>query len=184
MPEEAKSPFEVFAAIQKRGIRLLIVGGYAVNALGYTRVTNDVDGLIIMDDLREADQMFRDAGYVLTGKEQTHARYFNPDASPNLVDVLLVNSSTFEKMWSERLPMIQEKHPFYMPRLEDIIAMKLHAVKNQGQRGSKDLVDISELLKANPGVVSKEKLVHLCHRFGPPDRIPHILEFIYGYENE
>jgi predicted nucleotidyltransferase len=180
MAGAARTPFEVIALLQERGIRLFIVGGYAVNALGYSRNTNDVDCLIVTDDLPKVNEAFREKGFSLFGKEQTHARYFSPDSFPGLVDVLLVNSSTFEKMWLERVPATIQGHPFHVPRLEHIIAMKLHATRNQSQRRIKDLLDISELLRANSGLVSSHKMRELCEQFGPPGKTEEILKLIYG----
>jgi hypothetical protein len=179
-----KNPFNTFAKLQAQGIRVFVVGGYAVNAHGYTRVTMDADCLIVTDDLRKADAVFREDGFVMLRKEQTHARYINPDCDPKLVDVLLVDLGTFDKMWAHRIPCAMSGHALHIPILEHLFAMKLHAVRNQPDRSSKDMLDIHELMKANPAVVSREQMVDLCRKFGPPDRLEQIQEIIFGNEHE
>ena len=62
MGKDAQSPFGSLARLQEQGIRLFIVGGYAVNALGFAQNTNDADCLIVMDDLRPADRFLREDG--------------------------------------------------------------------------------------------------------------------------
>jgi hypothetical protein len=184
MNSPKKNPFATFAKLQAQGIRVFVVGGYAVNAHGYTRITKDADCLIVTDELRKADAVFREDGFVMLRKEQTHARYINPDCEPKLVDVLLVDQSTFDKMWPHRIPCELRGQALQIPILEHLFAMKLHAVRNQPDRSSKDLLDIHELMKMNPGVVSREQLIELCHRFGPQDRRDVLLKIILGHENE
>lgn len=117
-------------------------------------------------------------------KEQTHARYINPDCEPKLVDVLIVDQSTFEKMWPHRIPCELHGQSLQIPSLEHLFAMKLHAVRSQPDRSSKDLLDIHELMKVNPDVVSREQLIELCRRFGPQDQFDMLLKIILGHENE
>jgi hypothetical protein len=43
MPDEALDPLPLLAALHERGIEHIIVGGFAVNAHGFIRVTKDLD---------------------------------------------------------------------------------------------------------------------------------------------
>lgn len=184
MDPPKKNPFATIAKLQRRGIRVFIVGGYAVNAHGFSRMTQDSDCLIVADDLKKADEVFREDGFIMSRKLQSHARYFNADCVPPLVDVLLVNESTFGKMWPERIACEFHGHALQIPRLDHLFAMKLHAIRNQPDRVSKDLLDICELIKVNPGVVSRERLTELCHQFGPPEKAAALIEMILIHEGE
>jgi hypothetical protein len=184
MDRPKQSPFDTLAKLQANGIRVFVVGGYAVNAHGYSRMTKDADCLIVTEELRKADTIFREDGFVMLRKAKTHARYINPDCAPNLVDVLLVDQSTFEKMWPERIPCTLHGQALQIPILEHLFAMKLHAVRNQHDRLGKDLVDISELIKVNPGVVSRDRIVELCRQFGPPQRLDEVLSIVLCHEQE
>lgn len=179
-PEPPADAFAVLDSLQRQGIRLFLVGGYAVNALGFSRLTDDVDCLIVMDDLHKADALLRTARFSMLRKEKTHARYINPNLEPKVLDVLLVNGATFEKMWRERGFTSIRGFQFAVPKLQHLFAMKLHAVRGQRHRWGRDLRDIHELLQVNSGVVSKQELAEICRRFGPPDGTEAILEFIYG----
>jgi hypothetical protein len=43
MPDAALDPLPLLAALHERGIQHIIVGGFAVNAHGFIRVTKDLD---------------------------------------------------------------------------------------------------------------------------------------------
>ena len=47
-----------------------------------------------------------------------------------------------------------------------MIALKLHAVRNDARREARDLGDVAELLRLNPGRISVEELEELCAKFG------------------
>jgi hypothetical protein len=184
MDTPRQDPFATFARLQAAGVRVFVVGGYAVNAHGYSRMTEDADCLIVTDDLRKADVIFREDGFVMQRKTQNHARYLNSQCVPQLVDVLLVNQSTFDKMWSQRIPCELHGHALQIPILEHLFAMKLHAVRNQPDRSAKDLLDIHQLMKINPDCVSREQLRELCQKFGPPGQIEDTLKIIFRHEQE
>jgi hypothetical protein len=53
--------------------------------------------------------------------------------------------------------------------LESLLAMKLHALKDQEDRGGRDLLDIRLLLKENAHAITELRLRELCERFAGPD---------------
>ncbi len=54
-----------------------------------------------------------------------------------------------------------------VPSLIHLIALKLHAVKNNPERENRDIGDIVELLKANPGKLPLTDLKSVCAGYGP-----------------
>ena len=54
------------------------------------------------------------------------------------------------------------------PALSHLIALKLHAIRNNPAREPGDLGDIARLLLANPNTLSTDQLRALCTQFGPP----------------
>lgn len=84
------------------------------------------------------------------------------------MDLLWVDAGTFSKMTDTRqrtgrhgdIPVIE---------LETLLAMKLHAVRDNESRHGKDLLDIRELLSVNQGVISEQRLRDLCEKFAGPD---------------
>ena len=53
--------------------------------------------------------------------------------------------------------------------LESLLAMKLHALKDQEERAGRDLLDIRLLLKENAQAITDQRLRELCQRFAGPD---------------
>ena len=179
------TPFDVFSGLLTAAkIRLLVVGGMAVNSHGFTRLTVDVDGLIATDDLETVAEAFRSAGYSEVTRNHLFARYYRPDIDPGTVDVLLVNQQTMDKMWPDRIATTFRDRELPIPKLEHLFALKLHAIRNDPRRWGQDLRDIHELMRSNPEVVTRGKLMELCERFGPPGRVKEILQFVFGHEQE
>jgi hypothetical protein len=54
-----------------------------------------------------------------------------------------------------------------VPGLAQLIALKLHAIRNEPRREGRDLPDITELLRLNPGRITTGELGELCDKFGP-----------------
>lgn len=84
------------------------------------------------------------------------------------VDLLWVSDDTFAKM-KETTQKTGRHNDIPVIDFETLLAMKLHALKDQAERRNKDLLDIFELLHENEGVLSEEKLREICERFGGPD---------------
>lgn len=90
----------------------------------------------------------------------------HPETPP--VDLLWVSPETFSKMATtnqrtgphDDIPVID---------LESLLAMKLHALKDQEERGGRDLLDIRLLLRVNAHAITEVRLRELCERFAGPD---------------
>jgi hypothetical protein len=181
------SSFSVLDEAQKQeGLKLLIVGGFAVNAHGFSRFTADLDCLIVTRDIGALEPLFSRAGFTRYPGSQVAAFFENPKAKPSTVDVLLVNENTFEKMWLGRVSAHFEGLDFFVPAIDHIFAMKFHSVKQNWKRWGKDLRDLHELVRAHPGVCTREKVMEWCQRFGPQDpaKQQEALEFVLAYSNE
>ncbi|HRK15604.1 MAG TPA: nucleotidyl transferase AbiEii/AbiGii toxin family protein [Prosthecobacter sp.] len=84
-----------------------------------------------------------------------------------ILDVMRVNAATFEKMRALSESYTVSGIEFRVPSLAHLIALKLHAARNE-HRAQKDLTDVRELLRANPGKVAPDELRQLCRQFGTP----------------
>ena len=165
----------VFDILSRSSVPLLIVGGHALTAHGVLRQTFDVDCLIADEDAETLDSLLRAENYELAARSNNFARYRS--RLPNLpeVDVLFVDRDTFDKLQHNSIPLQRRKHRFQAPGLMQLIALKLHAIRNEPRRSARDVADITELLRLNPGKVSSTDLEELCQRFGPPgirDKLP------------
>jgi hypothetical protein len=179
------SPFEILHKLQTSGgVRLVIVGGFAVNHHGFGRFTMDLDCMAVMDDMFRVESAFKAAGYSRIPAAPMYSTFRHPDASPPVVDVLLVDSATFEKLWRDRVPAVFGHHNFFVPMWEHLFAMKFHSVKGNPKRFGKDMRDLQEIVRAHPDIATKERVTQLCREFGPADRQDEILECVLAYAND
>ena len=83
------------------------------------------------------------------------------------VDLIWVDEDTFYKMAASNdrtgrhgdIPVIG---------FESLLAMKLHALKDDAHRQGRDVLDIRSLLKYSPTRITNERLRELCLRFAGP----------------
>lgn len=164
LPEHAQSLFERF---ERDKIPLLLAGGWAVSHHGHHRFTRDVDWVCSRTNEVAAKELMHALGFeeifdsMATRFQLPEDQFFAP------IDLLWVSDETFGKMASttERtglhgdIPVID---------LETLIAMKLHALKDNDSRNGKDLLDIRELLSKNPLAISDGKFRELCEKFSGP----------------
>jgi hypothetical protein len=146
----------------------LIVGGHALAAYGLVRQTIDVDCLIAVDDQAALETTLTHGGYVAKARTENFVRYTGGSDRPE-IDVLLVDGPTFQKLAETAGPLHRGQHTFRVPGLAELIALKLHAIRNDPRRETRDLGDIAELLRLNPGRITAEALESLCLKFGSPE---------------
>lgn len=145
---------KILATITERaaaeGLPFLVIGGNAVNVYGYDRKTMDLDLLVREDDRRAWDGLITSLGY----RAHQIARVFhmyNPVAGGlPPVDLMLVDSSTFSKLFAAPHSGVLENQPVSVPALPHLIALKLHALRHgHPERQFRDLGDVVQLVRAN-----------------------------------
>lgn len=144
---------------------LLVIGGHSLSAHGLSRQTVDVDCLITSENREMLNAHLRSGGFELIGETENFARFAHPSNLVPDVDVLFVDTSTFKKLHIGGIAMQRGPVTLRVPSLPHLIALKLHAIRNNPAREARDLGDITELLRANPGKVSTEELTSLCSQF-------------------
>ena len=159
----------VFELLERFPHPLLIVGGHALTAHGVERQTMDVDCLIAAADGPALEAHLLGGGFSRVGETEMAAQYAHSSEWIPNVDVLFVDAPAFDKLLADAVPFRTDFARLQAPALAHLIALKLHAIRNQPAREAADLSDIARLLQANPGAIKKEELAALCAQFGPPD---------------
>ena len=165
IPDFAHSLHDRFA---REGIPLLLAGGWAVCHHGYSRYTNDIDWICARSHEERAIDIMKSLGFEIVF--QSMATRFRHSRHLELVpvDLLWVNDETFAKMAAtDQKTGLHEDIPVIS--LESLLAMKLHALKNDEERKGRDLLDIRYLLGENPRAITDERLRELCERYAGPD---------------
>jgi hypothetical protein len=136
----------LFSRFEQAGVPLLLAGGWAVNFHGYSRFTRDVDWICSRVNERKACDLMESLGLTKTSECMASRFVMLKDPSLPPVDLIWVDEVTFEKMAvtgnrtgrDADIPVIG---------FESLLAMKLHALKDDAHRQGRDVLDIRSLLK-------------------------------------
>jgi hypothetical protein len=179
VPEDERTLLEFLAhEAPSRGVRFLVIGGWALEAHGFARQTVDVDCLIAEPELARLDQLLSGSGFVALASTENFRRYRHQTLG--YLDVLLVDAATFEKLFRASQPFTVGRIVLQVPSLSHLIALKLHAAKNDHARELRELTDIEQL--ARRGSMPADELKRLCAQFGPPDIWDKLSQQLYGSE--
>lgn len=154
----------------KSGIHCLLIGGFALTCYGVTRLTADIDIVIIEQDYDQAKSVLEHHGYKTGVKKSNFVRCYSGSGALMDIDILFVTRQTFDRLLasSKNEPVLGR--PMSIPSLDHLIAMKLHAIKNNPKhRMFRDLPDIVNLFRQNATAISEKRLQELCRDYGPND---------------
>jgi hypothetical protein len=152
-----------------RGLSALLIGGNALPAYGIVRQTLDVDCLMVDADTEALAQVMEPNGYAEKDRTENFVRYSHSSPSLMDLDVVLVDRSTFQKMFRASNVYRIGDRDVRVPSMAHLIALKLHAMRNKPEREKKDMRDILDLLEKNRHIVSVRELRALCRQYGPED---------------
>lgn len=146
-------------------LRFVVIGGHAVWAHGYGRTTHDIDFLVAAEDREGWIRRLKDAGLSKTSEVKAFAQFSQTDG--DAFDLMFVNASTFEQIWTG-----SQEHSFFgtmarIPSLDHLLALKLHALK-QGllHRTFKDADDVETLVKLNKLDIATPQYEQLFLKYG------------------
>jgi len=142
-PKPAEGPWEVFAECADW---LLVIGGHAVQSYGMDRLTYDCDCAVLDRNEETLKAKLASIGYVLNDRQAHFSRYVHLGRQRAVVDVMRLDAKTFALLSTgARETQIGEKC-VRVPRAFHLLAMKLHALKQNPERAHKDWADICHLL--------------------------------------
>jgi hypothetical protein len=152
------------------GLSFVVIGAHAVAAHGFSRSTTDLD---IITDKAQRDgwvSLLTSFGYKQSQDGGTFLQFTAPSSDEWDVDVLLTDSSTFTKFRSAAMKAVIADTPVWIPALDHLFALKLHALKSgKAARFLKDLEDIINLIGANKIDVHGATFKQLMEKFGTPE---------------
>lgn len=151
---------DVFSALGRAGVKYLVVGGLALNLYGIPRMTADLDLMLSLDkgNLEKLIAVLKELGYrpkvpvrledLLVEQNRESWRneknmvvftVINPEVPYQEVDLFIHNPIDFETAYAGRETVSAGGIPITIPALEDLIALKQLAGREQ------DLSDIKAL---------------------------------------
>ena len=145
----------------------LVIGGYAVNAHGYSRQTLDLDILIKKEQSGFWKKLLLDNGYTVYCERESFLQLAPVTQDQMPVDFMLVNEQTFSKMYAEAVDGMLGGMSVKHPSLMHLVALKLHVLKQEmPHRELKDLYDVIQLMNINKVDARTDDFKQLCERYG------------------
>ena len=139
-------------------VRYGLMGGFALGLWGVTRSTVDLDFLIHRDDLGLIETTMKELGYECRFRSENVSQYVSSLKIFGEVDYL----HAFREASLDMLDRAAEKRIFndeltirvLLP--EDLVGLKLQAIKNSPSRREQDMADIKALYAAQEGKLELE----------------------------
>ncbi|MDP4585188.1 MAG: hypothetical protein NWT04_14845 [Verrucomicrobiales bacterium] len=158
----------LFAHLTRLEIPFLLIGGRGLEAHGYVRNTHDLDLLVRLTDLNELTRSIREFGYALAVETAIFSRWRAADPAIDDLDLIYVDPGTFDKLNRDAVTITYGELSIRVPSITGMIALKLHAMRNQPGRTIRDTQDIQAVLHLHPQAVALDDLRVLCEKYGPP----------------
>ncbi|MDF7824330.1 nucleotidyltransferase [Pontiellaceae bacterium B12227] len=164
------------------GVEFLMIGGHAVNHYGYSRATMDIDFMIAAIDVETVRSIMKNAGFLNISQSENVVFFSNPDL-PVRVDFLQVDHKTMLELLNRSQRIEYGGQELRVPCLENLIAMKLFALKSGSpKREEKDFPDIVNLAVEHQ-LDLEETLKPLCNQFADENIYIRLVEHIRGASN-
>jgi predicted nucleotidyltransferase len=138
---------KLLTAFKEQNIQYALMGGLAMGLLGAGRTTVDIDFLVNRDDMEKVDPIMRHLGYECRYRSENVSQYVSPLKVFGEVDFL----HAFREASLQMLQRAEEKEVFGTIKIkslipEDLIGLKLQAIKNNPERQQREMEDILFLI--------------------------------------
>ena len=161
---------QIQQAAADRGLRFIVIGGFAVIEHGYARMTADLDLLIRRVDRQEWRTLLADLSYGLVHDGDTFLQFSRTDQADWPVDLMLVHQETFDGLYRETKPCQVHGVRIQLVSLSHLLALKLHVLKQARlHRFLKDFQDVIELIRLNKIDLRSDAIRDLFLRYGNED---------------
>ena len=142
--------------LESIGAPWALAGGFALNALGFARLTKDVD-LVVDESAREPLlRALTEDGFAVLYTSEGYTNLLHADPALGRLDLIWLEGETSHKVFSGCKEVTGPgSRPIRVPRPEHLLAMKAAAIGNNPDRGIRDLADVQFLLRL-PGIDDNE----------------------------
>lgn len=154
------------AYAEAQGLRFLVIGGHAVNCFGLARQTGDIDILVERELSDKWREILVKLDYQPGQSDTRFARFRSIHLAAWPIDLMFVESSTFQKMYAESEVFELGVSKVRVVSARHLATLKLHALKvYQESRHLKDYNDLVGLLRAGKAVFEEGEFRDLCLRY-------------------
>jgi hypothetical protein len=172
---------EVVGAFEAAGVNYALIGGFAMGLRGYQRATVDLDFILMLDDLAKADAILEKFHYVRVFRSENVSHYSSSDGDWGRIDVLHAFRGPSLGMLKRAEPIVVGSNlRLRVAQREDLIGLKLQALKNDPSRSIREWDDICALIQTATGQVLDWELIgDYLRLFSLDEKLPN-LKKIHG----
>jgi len=132
-------------------IDFALIGGFALQAVGITRTTRDIDLLILSENSERIKHIMFEYGYELIHESEDVLNFCSEKKELGRVDFLLAHRKYALAMLkrAEEKEVLGGKFKIKVLKIEDQIGLKVQSLSNDSRRLHQDMADIELLLRSN-----------------------------------
>jgi hypothetical protein len=161
------SIFSILGAMFREAhIRVVLIGGYAINAHKVQRNTLDIDFMLTRNDYHAIETKLLGMGFSVFNSQDSFIQLKNAQPGVRDIDFMFCDEHTVDEIDRNGLSVQIAGEQFRIPSVLHLIALKLHAVKNNRERELYDIPDIVRLIRANRIDLRSPELEKICLKFG------------------
>lgn len=136
---------------QCKNIDFALIGGFALQSVGITRTTGDIDLLILSQDSKKVKDIMIKHGYELIHESKDVLNFYSERMELGRVDFLLAHRKYAIAMLkrAEKKYVFGGKFKIKVLKVEDQIGLKVQSSSNDPKRLHQDMADIELLIKNN-----------------------------------
>jgi predicted nucleotidyltransferase len=131
-------------------IPFIVIGGYAVHAHGYVRMTDDLDLIVPREKRAQWNKVLDNFGMIVKNDAATFLQFDPKDKTGMEVDLMFVSEKVFEQLNQSAVEATVEGVKVKVVSLLHLIALKCHSLQNsKALRRLKDMDDLIQLILVN-----------------------------------
>ncbi len=155
--------------LERENAPFALVGAFALHAYGLSRATFDLDFVTEAEVRERLIAYLESLGYETLHASSGYSNHLHSDAAAGRLDFIYVAGETSRRLFSAPGTTLRlGGRDLPVPRAEHLVAMKVHAMKNDPERVFQEMADIRVLLRV-PGI-DEDEVRGYFERAGMEDR--------------
>ena len=149
MPPDFAKTLRIFLDFfSQNGLDYALIGGFALNAYGLSRNTDEIDFLLRNRDASKTIAFLESLGYQTLNRTEAFSNHEHPLSGFSRIDFLYVDGETADTMFRETrdFPVLTDFR-VRVVKPEHLIALKLFSTSSNPQRAALDRADVEHLLQ-------------------------------------
>lgn len=134
---------------ESKKIDFALIGGFALNAVGISRSTQDVDFLINKKQISEAEKILTEHGYHLAFESEDVKSFIGIESSLGRIDFILAHRNYALAMLKRAVQksILNNRYQVKVIIPEDLIGLKVQSSSNDPGRYHQDMSDIENIIR-------------------------------------